>query len=142
MSVCKSGKIQDDVDNCKKSPPLQVCQIYFIFTIKKRTKTLIIKSYGIFISDLGSYSLLCFFIFYFIKLLSREAVVVVVNMIKVPRSTAMTIYFCYALLFVFGQVRDFFHNLIDWWKCSNLQVHHMLLFFVFVIRFLFFSKYA
>nr|XP_043608271.1 long chain base biosynthesis protein 2a-like [Erigeron canadensis] len=42
-------------------------------------------------------------------------------MVAVSYMTALTTYFSYVMLFVFGQVRDFFHNLIDWWKHTNLQ---------------------
>ncbi|KAL6975907.1 Long chain base biosynthesis protein 2a [Sarracenia purpurea var. burkii] len=42
-------------------------------------------------------------------------------MITIPYLTALTTYFSYGLLFVFGQLRDFFRNNIDWWKASNLQ---------------------
>ncbi|KAI3820643.1 hypothetical protein L1987_08191 [Smallanthus sonchifolius] len=43
-------------------------------------------------------------------------------MITIPYLTALTTYFSYVLLFVFGQLRDFSSNLIDWWKPSNVQV--------------------
>ncbi|MFS7951150.1 putative serine C-palmitoyltransferase [Helianthus anomalus] len=42
-------------------------------------------------------------------------------MITIPYLTALTTYFSYELLFAFGQIRDFFRNLIDWWKASDLQ---------------------
>ncbi|XP_009378026.2 long chain base biosynthesis protein 2a [Pyrus x bretschneideri] len=42
-------------------------------------------------------------------------------MIAIPYLTALTTYFSYGLLFVFGQVRDFFRKIIDWWSASNLQ---------------------
>ncbi|TQD94313.1 hypothetical protein C1H46_020127 [Malus baccata] len=42
-------------------------------------------------------------------------------MIVIPYLTALTTYFSYGLLFVFGQVRDFFRKIIDWWSTSNLQ---------------------
>ncbi|KAF5808553.1 putative serine C-palmitoyltransferase [Helianthus annuus] len=42
-------------------------------------------------------------------------------MITIPYLTALTTYFSYGLLFAFGQLRDFFRNLIDWWKASDLQ---------------------
>ncbi|CAB4275509.1 unnamed protein product [Prunus armeniaca] len=42
-------------------------------------------------------------------------------MIAIPYLTALTTYFSYGLLFVFGQVRDFFRKFIDWWSSSNLQ---------------------
>ncbi|XWS43956.1 hypothetical protein CRYUN_Cryun15aG0003000 [Craigia yunnanensis] len=43
-------------------------------------------------------------------------------MIAIPYLTALTTYFSYGLLFVFGQFRDFFRNFIDWCCSSkNLQ---------------------
>ncbi|XP_057982597.1 long chain base biosynthesis protein 2a-like isoform X2 [Malania oleifera] len=42
-------------------------------------------------------------------------------MIAIPYLTALTTYFSYGLLFVFGQFRDFFRKIIDWWRSSNLQ---------------------
>ncbi|BBH00571.1 long chain base2 [Prunus dulcis] len=38
-----------------------------------------------------------------------------------PLFNRLTTYFSYGLLFVFGQVRDFFRKFIDWWSSSNLQ---------------------
>ncbi|KAL9454466.1 hypothetical protein AB3S75_009958 [Citrus x aurantiifolia] len=42
-------------------------------------------------------------------------------MISIPYLTALTTYFSYGLLFVFGQIRDFFRKIIDWWSANNLQ---------------------
>ncbi|KAM1414145.1 hypothetical protein ACFX2I_005954 [Malus domestica] len=42
-------------------------------------------------------------------------------MIAIPYLTALTTYLCYGLLFVFGQVRDFFRKIIDWRSASNLH---------------------
>ncbi|EXB54913.1 Serine palmitoyltransferase 2 [Morus notabilis] len=42
-------------------------------------------------------------------------------MITIPYLTALTTYFSYGLLFAFGQFRDFFRKIIDWWNSSNLQ---------------------
>ncbi|KAG7021374.1 Long chain base biosynthesis protein 2a, partial [Cucurbita argyrosperma subsp. argyrosperma] len=44
-----------------------------------------------------------------------------VQMITIPYLTALTTYFSYGLLFVFGQFRDFFRKIFDWWNSSNLQ---------------------
>lgn len=43
-------------------------------------------------------------------------------MIAIPYFTALTTYFSYGLLFVFGQFRDFFRKILDWWSTDNLQV--------------------
>ncbi|GFP82428.1 long chain base biosynthesis protein 2a [Phtheirospermum japonicum] len=42
-------------------------------------------------------------------------------MITIPYLTALTTYFSYGLLFAFGQLRDFFRKIFDWWSRSNLQ---------------------
>lgn len=42
-------------------------------------------------------------------------------MITIPYLTALTTYFSYGLLFAFGQLRDFFRRILDWFKPSNLQ---------------------
>ncbi|WCJ36329.1 Long chain base biosynthesis protein 2a [Euphorbia peplus] len=42
-------------------------------------------------------------------------------MITIPYLTALTTYFSYGLLFVFGQFRDFFRKIFDWFHASNLQ---------------------
>ncbi|XP_071701879.1 long chain base biosynthesis protein 2a-like [Rutidosis leptorrhynchoides] len=42
-------------------------------------------------------------------------------MITIPYVTALTTYFSYGLLFAFGQLRDFFRNIFDWWKDNKLQ---------------------
>nr|KJB51269.1 hypothetical protein B456_008G209600 [Gossypium raimondii] len=42
-------------------------------------------------------------------------------MITIPYLTALTTYFSYGLLFAFGQFRDFFRNIFDWWHASNLE---------------------
>lgn len=42
-------------------------------------------------------------------------------MITIPYLTALTTYFSYGLLFVFGQLRDSFRRIIDWWISDNLQ---------------------
>ncbi|CAA3017571.1 long chain base biosynthesis 2a [Olea europaea subsp. europaea] len=42
-------------------------------------------------------------------------------MITIPYLTALTTYFSYGLLFVFGQLRDFFRKIIDCWSRSSLQ---------------------
>lgn len=44
-------------------------------------------------------------------------------MITIPYITALTTYFSYGLLFAFGQFRDFFRKIFDWWRGNNLQVH-------------------
>ncbi|KAK6153906.1 hypothetical protein DH2020_013545 [Rehmannia glutinosa] len=43
------------------------------------------------------------------------------KMITIPYLTALTTYFSYGLLFAFGQLRDFFRKIIDWWSKSSLQ---------------------
>ncbi|KAB1217515.1 Long chain base biosynthesis protein 2a [Morella rubra] len=42
-------------------------------------------------------------------------------MITIPYLTALTTYFSYGLLFAFGQFRDFFRKIFDWWRVNNLQ---------------------
>lgn len=42
-------------------------------------------------------------------------------MIAVPYVTALTTYFSYGLLFVFGQIRDLFRKILDWFRSNNLQ---------------------
>lgn len=42
-------------------------------------------------------------------------------MITIPYLTALTTYFSYGLLFAFGQFRDFFRKIFDWWRGNNLQ---------------------
>uniref|UniRef100_A0A3Q7GYN5 serine C-palmitoyltransferase n=1 Tax=Solanum lycopersicum TaxID=4081 RepID=A0A3Q7GYN5_SOLLC len=42
-------------------------------------------------------------------------------MINIPYLTALSTYFSYGLLFAFGQFRDFFRKIFDWWNASNLQ---------------------
>ncbi|GMH23463.1 hypothetical protein Nepgr_025306 [Nepenthes gracilis] len=42
-------------------------------------------------------------------------------MITIPYLTALTTYFSYGLLFAFGQFRDFFRKIFDWWNSSNRQ---------------------
>ncbi|GAV59537.1 Aminotran_1_2 domain-containing protein [Cephalotus follicularis] len=42
-------------------------------------------------------------------------------MIAIPYLTALTTYFSYGLLFVFGQIRDLFSKIFDWWSSNNLQ---------------------
>lgn len=49
-------------------------------------------------------------------------------MITIPYLTALTTYFSYGLLFAFGQFRDFFRKIFDWWKASNLQVTYALVY--------------
>lgn len=49
-------------------------------------------------------------------------------MIKIPYLTALSTYFSYGLLFVFGHFRDFFRKILDCFHSSNLQV---LLFFIY-----------
>lgn len=49
-------------------------------------------------------------------------------MIKIPYLTALSTYFSYGLLFVFGHFRDFFRKILDCFHPSNLQV---LLFFIY-----------
>lgn len=43
-------------------------------------------------------------------------------MIAIPYVTALTTYFSYGLLFVFGQIRDLFRKILDWFRSNNLQV--------------------
>ncbi|WOH10679.1 hypothetical protein DCAR_0730149 [Daucus carota subsp. sativus] len=40
-------------------------------------------------------------------------------MITIPYLTALTTYFSYGLLFAFGQFRDFFRKIFDWWNASG-----------------------
>ncbi|KAL2465508.1 Long chain base biosynthesis protein 2a [Abeliophyllum distichum] len=42
-------------------------------------------------------------------------------MIKIPYLAALTTLFSYGLLFVFGQLRDFFRKIFDYWSHSKLQ---------------------
>ncbi|KAJ6410487.1 hypothetical protein OIU84_007267 [Salix udensis] len=42
-------------------------------------------------------------------------------MVKIPFFLALSTYFSFGLLFVFGQVRDFFRKIFDFFHCSNLQ---------------------
>lgn len=42
-------------------------------------------------------------------------------MIAIPYVTALTTYFSYGLLFVFGQIRDLFRKILDWSRSNNLQ---------------------
>ncbi|KAL9231579.1 hypothetical protein vseg_006790 [Gypsophila vaccaria] len=42
-------------------------------------------------------------------------------MITIPYLTALSTYLSYSLLFVFGQIRDFFRKIINWRKSNNLQ---------------------
>nr|DAD34122.1 TPA_asm: hypothetical protein HUJ06_004762 [Nelumbo nucifera] len=42
-------------------------------------------------------------------------------MITIPYLTALTTYFSYGLLFAFGQFRDLFRKIFDWWSANNLQ---------------------
>ncbi|CAL9030707.1 unnamed protein product [Prunus brigantina] len=42
-------------------------------------------------------------------------------MITIPYLTALSTYFSYGLLFAFGQLRDFFRKIIDWWQSGDLQ---------------------
>ncbi|KAK4719593.1 hypothetical protein R3W88_017931 [Solanum pinnatisectum] len=42
-------------------------------------------------------------------------------MITIPYLTALSTHFSYGLLFAFGQFRDFFRKIFDWWNASNLQ---------------------
>ncbi|KAL6280833.1 hypothetical protein ACE6H2_017714 [Prunus campanulata] len=43
------------------------------------------------------------------------------KMITIPYLTALSTYFSYGLLFAFGQLRDFFRKIIDWWQSGDLQ---------------------
>lgn len=54
-------------------------------------------------------------------------------MISIPYLTALTTYFSYGLLFVFGQIRDFFRKIIDWWSANNLQVFFFIFYFLVVV---------
>ncbi|KAG6516180.1 long chain base biosynthesis protein 2a-like [Zingiber officinale] len=40
-------------------------------------------------------------------------------MVRLPYSTALTTLFSYGLLFAFGQLRDLFRKIIDWFKSSS-----------------------
>uniref|UniRef100_A0A0E0BJH9 serine C-palmitoyltransferase n=1 Tax=Oryza glumipatula TaxID=40148 RepID=A0A0E0BJH9_9ORYZ len=42
-------------------------------------------------------------------------------MVRLPYTTALTTLFSYGLLFAFGQLRDFFRKLIDWFKAKNVK---------------------
>jgi hypothetical protein len=39
-----------------------------------------------------------------------------------PYTTALTTLLSYGLLFAFGQLRDFFRKLIDWFKPTSVKV--------------------
>ncbi|CAD5177431.1 unnamed protein product, partial [Musa acuminata subsp. malaccensis] len=41
------------------------------------------------------------------------------KMVRLPYLTALTTLFSYGLLFAFGQLRDFFRKIIDWFKSSS-----------------------
>jgi serine palmitoyltransferase len=43
------------------------------------------------------------------------------EMVRLPYTTALTTLFSYGLLFAFGQLRDFFRKLIDWFKAKNVK---------------------
>ncbi|KAL2555648.1 Serine C-palmitoyltransferase [Forsythia ovata] len=49
-------------------------------------------------------------------------------MIKIPYLAALTTLFSYGLLFVFGQLRDFFRKIFDFWSHSKLQAAKNFLF--------------
>ncbi|XP_072950212.1 long chain base biosynthesis protein 2a-like [Typha angustifolia] len=42
-------------------------------------------------------------------------------MVRLPYTTALTTLFSYGLLFAFGQLRDFFRNLIGWFSSKDLK---------------------
>jgi len=42
-------------------------------------------------------------------------------MVRLPYTTALTTLFSYGLLFAFGQLRDFFRKLVDWFKAKNVK---------------------
>lgn len=42
-------------------------------------------------------------------------------MVRLPYTTALTTLFSYGLLFAFGQLRDFFRKLIDWFKATSVK---------------------
>ncbi|KAK9104057.1 hypothetical protein Scep_020901 [Stephania cephalantha] len=42
-------------------------------------------------------------------------------MITIPYTTALTTYISYGLLFAFGQFRDFFRKIFDWFSTNGLQ---------------------
>lgn len=42
-------------------------------------------------------------------------------MVRLPYTTALTTLFSYGLLFAFGQLRDFFRKLIDWFKPNSVK---------------------
>ncbi|KAG8089883.1 hypothetical protein GUJ93_ZPchr0011g28344 [Zizania palustris] len=42
-------------------------------------------------------------------------------MVRLPYTTALTTLFSYGLLFAFGQLRDFFRQLIDWFKANDVK---------------------
>ncbi len=44
------------------------------------------------------------------------------KMVRLPYTTALTTLFSYGLLFAFGQLRDFFRNIVDWFKAKNVKV--------------------
>jgi len=43
-------------------------------------------------------------------------------MVRLAYTTALTTLFSYGLLFAFGQLRDFFRKLVDWFKAKNVKV--------------------
>ncbi|KAL5204419.1 hypothetical protein ABZP36_009290 [Zizania latifolia] len=42
-------------------------------------------------------------------------------MVRLPYTTALTTLFSYGLLFAFGQLRDFFRKLIDWFRAKDVK---------------------
>nr|CAD1820110.1 unnamed protein product [Ananas comosus var. bracteatus] len=42
-------------------------------------------------------------------------------MVRLPYTTALTTLFSYGLLFAFGQLRDFFRKIVDWFKSKDLK---------------------
>ena len=46
-------------------------------------------------------------------------------MARLPFTTALTTLFSYGLLFAFGQLRDFFRMLIDWFKATSVKVRQL-----------------
>ncbi|KAG8090803.1 hypothetical protein GUJ93_ZPchr0011g28397 [Zizania palustris] len=42
-------------------------------------------------------------------------------MVRLPYTTALTTLFSYGLLFAFGQLRDFFRKLIDWFRVKDVK---------------------
>jgi hypothetical protein len=47
-------------------------------------------------------------------------------MVRLPYTTALTTLLSYGLLFAFGQLRDFFRKLIDWFKATNVKVRQRI----------------